>query len=192
MNRYTEFLIRNRTLILVLVGCLTLVCLGLLRSLRINDDFDELALRNDTDFRFFERFLEQLGYDEILVVAFETEDVLSKESLTFIQRLESVLAEVPHVAKAMSLASAMDKALSSDDLTISPRALARDEARIRAVEGEEDEDLLEGVEGQLALEYRAALLEAKGNKSLAAKLLGLPESTFRYRLKKYRMFLRGV
>jgi len=79
MNRYTEFLIRNRTLILALVVCFTLVCLAFLPSLRINDNFDELALRNDTDFLFFERFLEQFGYDEILVVAFETEDVLSRE-----------------------------------------------------------------------------------------------------------------
>lgn len=116
MNRYTEFLIRNRTLVLALVGCLTLVCLALLPSLRINDDFDELALRNDSDFRFFRQFLERFGYDEILVIAFETEDVLSKESLTFIARLESILGEVPHVAKALSLASAQD--VRSDGETI--------------------------------------------------------------------------
>lgn len=100
-----------------------------------------------------------------------------------VRELENVLARAAN--------SATDKALSSDDLTISPRALGRDEAGIHPV-GEEDEDLLVGVEGQLASAYRAALLEAKGNKSLAAKLLGLPESTFRYRLKKYRRFLGGV
>ena len=33
MNRYTEFLIRNRTLILALVGCLSLASLALLPSL---------------------------------------------------------------------------------------------------------------------------------------------------------------
>jgi DNA-binding protein Fis len=58
--------------------------------------------------------------------------------------------------------------------------------------GDEEGDLVDAVEEQLALEYRTALLKARGNKSLAAKLLGLPESTFRYRLKKYRRFLRGV
>ena len=118
MNRYTEFLIRNRTLILALVGCITLACLALLPSLRINDDFDELALRNDTDFRFFEQFLERFGYDEILVIAFETEDVLCRESLTFIARLESIVAEVPHVAKAMSLASAQDVRSDGDTIEI--------------------------------------------------------------------------
>jgi predicted RND superfamily exporter protein len=89
-----------------------------LPSLRINDNFDELALRNDADFLFFERFLEQFGYDEILVVAFETEDVLSRESLEFIERLESVLAEVPHVAKTMSLASAQDVRSDGDTIEI--------------------------------------------------------------------------
>ena len=42
MNRYTEFLIRNRTLILALVGCL---------SLEINDDFDELGLETSGSWR---------------------------------------------------------------------------------------------------------------------------------------------
>ena len=193
MNRYTEFLIRNRTLILALVGGLTLVCLALLPSLRINDDFDELALKNDRDFRFFKQFLERFGYDEILVIAFETEDVLCKENLTFIARLEEHdwpgnVRELENVL-ARAVLSATDKVLSSDDFTISLHGLARDEARMYLVGGEEDEDLLDAVEKQLASEYKSALLEAKGNESHAAKLLGLPESTFRYRLKKYRRFL---
>jgi len=101
-----------------------------------------------------------------------------------VRELENVLAR--------AVISTTDKALSSDDLTISLRSLARDGARMHPFGGEEDEDLLDGVEEQLASEYRSALLEARGNKSHAAKLLGLPESTFRYRLKKYRRFLRGV
>lgn len=101
-----------------------------------------------------------------------------------VRELENVLAR--------AVISTTDKALSSDDFTISLRGLARDEGGMHPVTGEIDEDLLDAVEEQLASEYRAALLEAKGNKSNAAKLLGLPESTFRYRLKKYRRFLRGV
>jgi DNA-binding NtrC family response regulator len=101
-----------------------------------------------------------------------------------VRELENVLAR--------AVISTTDKALSSDDFSISLRGLALDEARMHPVGGEEDEDLLDAVEEQVASEYRAALLEAKGNKSNAAKLLGLPESTFRYRLKKYRRFLRGV
>ena len=100
-----------------------------------------------------------------------------------VRELENVLAR--------AVTSTTEKVLSSDDFTISLHGLGRDKARMHPVGGEEDEDLLEAVEGQLAAEYRAALLEAKGNKSHAAKLLGLPESTFRYRLKKYRRFLRG-
>ncbi len=118
MTGYTEFLIRNRTLILSLVGCMTLGCLFLLPSLKINDDFDELTLKSDRDFQFFERFLDQFGYDEILVVAFETEDVLSRESLAYIQRLESVLEEAPHVAKAISLMSAQDVRSDGDSIEI--------------------------------------------------------------------------
>jgi predicted RND superfamily exporter protein len=90
-------LIRSRGWIIALVGCVTLVCVALVPSLRINDDFDELALQNDSDFRFFETFLRQFGHDEIIVVAFGAEDILSKENLSLLERLESQFKEVPHV-----------------------------------------------------------------------------------------------
>ncbi len=101
-----------------------------------------------------------------------------------VRELENVLARAVISTKA--------RTLSSDDFTTSLLALARDGARTHRMVGVEDEDLVDAVEEQLASEYRSALLKAKGNKSHAAKLLGLPESTFRYRLKKYRRFLRGV
>ena len=108
MTSYTEFLLRNRSWILLLMGLVTLAAFFLIPTLKINDNFDELALQNDVDFRFFESFLKQFGHDEILVVAFEADDVLSRENLAFIERLESRLEAVPHVAKTLSLASAND------------------------------------------------------------------------------------
>lgn len=118
MKDYTEFLLRNRSWILLLVGLVSLAAFLLIPSLRINDNFDELALQNDADFRFFERFLKQFGHDEILVVAFEADDVLSRENLAFIERLESRLEEVPHVAKTLSLASADDVRTDGDKIEI--------------------------------------------------------------------------
>ncbi len=101
-----------------------------------------------------------------------------------VRELENVLAR--------AVISTKKKVLSSDDLTLSLREAARNEGRRQAAGGGEEGDLMEEVEEELATEYKTALLEARGNKSLAAKLLGLPESTFRYRLKKYRRFLRGL
>jgi DNA-binding NtrC family response regulator len=101
-----------------------------------------------------------------------------------VRELENVLAR--------AVISTTEKVLSSDDFTISLRGHARDASGAQAIRGEDEEDILDAVEEQLASEYREALLQAKGNKSHAAKLLGLPESTFRYRLKKYRRFLRNV
>ena len=37
MDRYTDFLFRNRTWILGVVGCITLVCLAVIPSLKITD-----------------------------------------------------------------------------------------------------------------------------------------------------------
>lgn len=107
--------------------------------------------------------------------------------------LESVVARAVLAARGQEL--------SSDDVTVSLRALAGDEAGMEpdggagndqagmgphgGIEEEEGEDGEAGGE-PLAPEYRSALRKAGGNQSLAAKLLGLPESTFRYRLKKHR------
>ena len=87
MRRYTDFLFRNRVLILLIMGVISFVCLSILPSLRINDNFDELALKNDADFQFFQEFLEEFGHDEIIVVAFEAEDILSEENLSLSENL---------------------------------------------------------------------------------------------------------
>jgi predicted RND superfamily exporter protein len=118
MGRYTDFLIRNRLLILLLMGVISFVCLSFLPSLRINDNFDELALQNDADFQFFQEFLEQFGHDEIIVVAFKAEDVLSVENLLFIGRLESSLKEIAHVSGIVSLVSAKDVRSDGDTIEI--------------------------------------------------------------------------
>lgn len=101
-----------------------------------------------------------------------------------VRELENVLAR--------AVISTNEKVLSSDDLTLSLHTRGRHREVGDAVPVEQEDDLVGAVEEELAAEYRAALLKAKGNKSMAAKLLGVPESTFRYRLKKYRRFLRGV
>jgi predicted RND superfamily exporter protein len=118
MRRYTDFLFRNRLLILLIVGVISFVCLSFLPSLEINDNFDELALKNDADFQFFQEFLEEFGHDEIIVVAFEAEDILSEENLSFIGELESRLKEVAHVARILSLASATDVRVDGDRIEI--------------------------------------------------------------------------
>jgi len=118
MRRYTDFLIRNRLLILLLMGVISLVCFSFLPNLRINDNFDELALQNDVDFEFFQEFLEQFGHDEIIVVAFEAEDVLSEENLLFIESLESNLKGIAHVSGIVSLVSAKDVRSDGDKIEI--------------------------------------------------------------------------
>jgi len=101
-----------------------------------------------------------------------------------VRELENVLAR--------AVISTNEKVLSSDDLTLSLRGHREHEEARHGMLDDGEEDIVDAVEEELASEYRTALLKAKGNKSMAAKLLGVPESTFRYRLKKYRRFLRGV
>ena len=75
-------------------------------------------------------------------------------------------------------------------LTVSdlPDSLFNLEEDIETKMGDESEGFMEGMKHEIAKEYKNALHKAKGNKSLAARYLGIHESTFRYRLKKYQKF----
>ena len=55
-----------------------------------------------------------------------------------------------------------------------------------------DTTLQEEIDREVAVEYIEAMRKAKGNKSMAARVLGIHESTLRYRLKKYEKVFRSL
>lgn len=95
-------------------------------------------------------------------------------------------------AVVRAIASADGRVLSPDDFpdpSLRPLEYRRD---LEGFAADRPEETLDAVEHEIAREYREALIRAKGNKSQAAKLLGMGESTFRYRLKKYQKFFKKI
>ena len=118
MKRFAEILLDNRLLILALLGVVTFFFLSGLSFLQIDDDIDKLLVMHDPQLEFFEAFVDEFGHDEIVVVAFEAEDILSKENLVFVDRLESKLAGLNHVHKTLSLRSALDVKVDGDRIEL--------------------------------------------------------------------------
>jgi len=91
-----------------------------------------------------------------------------------------------------AVVSADKRTLSPEDFpdpSVRPQEYQRD---LEAIEADRPEDYLDAVEHEIALEYKDALIKSKGNKSKAAKSMGMSESTFRYRLKKYQKFFKKI
>jgi len=91
-----------------------------------------------------------------------------------------------------AVVSAERRVLSPEDfpdLSVRPPEYQTD---LEAIESDRPEDYLDAVEREIALEYKDALIKSQGNKSKAAKSMGMSESTFRYRLKKYQKFFKKI
>jgi len=118
MKRFAELLLNHRLLILAFLGVITVSFLYFLSSLRINEDFDKIFLEHDPGFEFFERFLEEFGHDEIVVVAIQVDHMLNEKNLSFMKKLEKKLSQLEHISKIFSLTSATDVLSNGNEIKL--------------------------------------------------------------------------
>jgi DNA-binding NtrC family response regulator len=120
--------------------------------------------------------------DSVSPLAMET--LVSHDWVGNVRELENVVVR--------AVVSAEKRVLSPEDFpdpSARPPEYQRD---LETIEADRPEDYLDAVEREIALEYKDALIKSRGNKSKAAKSMGMSESTFRYRLKKYQKFFKKI
>jgi len=108
VKRYTDFLFRRRRWVLGLVLVVTLVSLSFFSSLKVSENFDKVIYQDDPQFPFYEEFVRDFGHDLVVVVAFETEDALSPETLSFVEALSSQFQDLENVVETVSLTTALE------------------------------------------------------------------------------------
>ena len=81
---------------------------------------ESLIIENDPDLQFYEKFKEQFGEDEFLVVGIPTADVFSPELLTFIKDQTDKLEVMDEVKEVISLTNVDDFIGSDSDFIIQP------------------------------------------------------------------------
>ena len=130
-----EFLVRHRRLALVVIAVVTVLLGWSAVTLRIDPGVESMIPSGPGDLDRLHRFQSLFGSDEIVVLAFHSDRLFSRESLERLDRLTRRVGALPYVARALSPTSVRD--LDGDELgpvpvypyqqvvagTLQPRAL---------------------------------------------------------------------
>ena len=105
VESFARFCLRRRWLVIGLVVALSvLAALGTTR-LRFDNSLEIWFVEGDPGIERYREFIELFGTDEILILAWEAEDVFARDNLERIRRIEEHAVEVEHVQRVISLAS---------------------------------------------------------------------------------------
>jgi predicted RND superfamily exporter protein len=130
-----SFIMRRKALVIALLAAITAI-LGYF-AVRIEFDNSIESYFLESDLRDYNRFLDEFGTDEIVVVAFGGEDVFTVDNFALIGTLSRKLEELPHVRRVISLTTAQvvsgrDDSVDFRDLTPVLPSTTRELAQIRS------------------------------------------------------------
>lgn len=95
------FIIGHRILVSSILAAITLFFGWFAAQVEFNNTIETYFLEDDLS--SYNRFLDQFGTDEIIVIAFETGNVFTAENLRVIDRISEKLEKLPHVRRVLSL-----------------------------------------------------------------------------------------
>ena len=81
---------------------------------------ESLIIENDPDLKFYEKFKEQFGEDEFLVVGFQHDNLFSSEILQFIQKKTEELEKIKEVKEVISLTNVENILGTDNDFIVRP------------------------------------------------------------------------
>ena len=88
----------------MLLGVVTAVLGYFAAHIEFDNSIESYFLKRDLE--NYDRFLDEFGTDEIVVVAFGGEDIFTVQNFALIDRLSRILEDVPHVRRVISLTTA--------------------------------------------------------------------------------------
>jgi len=134
MESYVRFVVRRRFLVLVLLGLLT-VASGVVCSFgRLGTSLGTLFLGESPAFQRYKERAQLFGSDEVVVIAFEDDTLLSTDTLSRLRAAVDRVAEIKEVARVDSVLDA--RRISGDGKTLRVTAYA-DEALESPARGDE-------------------------------------------------------
>ena len=131
-SRLFHFIIGHKILILALMLAVTLFFGWFAARVEFNNTIETYFL--EEDLRDYNRFLDQFGTDEIIVVAIEGEDAFTIENLRLVDAISQKLESLPHVRRVLSLTTAKIVYGEADTVHFDPRMeeIPSDPTRLRA------------------------------------------------------------
>lgn len=108
MQRFSEFIIKWRLILIPLVVVLTFVFAYQLRNLKINSDILSYLPQDEPAVKLFNRVGEQFGGSSLAMVALETDDVFNAATLQRIRKLTEAYEGLEGVRDVVSLTNILD------------------------------------------------------------------------------------
>jgi hydrophobe/amphiphile efflux-3 (HAE3) family protein len=99
-----DFIINHKILVSAVLLGITIFFGWHAARIEIDTDIERYFLEDDL--RDYDRFLEEFGTDQIIVVAFEGEDTFGLENLRLVDSISGKLEKLPHVRRVYSLTTA--------------------------------------------------------------------------------------
>ena len=106
VERYIGFVLRHRALVLVACGLLCLVALGILSRAVIGSSLAQLMLGESPAYARYLARTSEFGSDEIIVLAFEDDELLTGPGLRRLEDVTRRLEALPHAGRVQSLVNA--------------------------------------------------------------------------------------
>jgi len=114
------FLLRRRYPVLMAIGAITLLLALYSFRIPLDQNPEELMFKHDPEYPRLRAFYEWFGYDEILVAAISTDNVLTPENIRRVQAITEGLYEIKGVERVISLANARDVEDRAGTIEIAP------------------------------------------------------------------------
>jgi predicted RND superfamily exporter protein len=108
MKRFSEFVIRNRTKIILAVLILTLFFGYSLRKMKVNSDILSYLPQDDPVVILFNEVGDKFGGNSLAMVAFETEDVFNYQTLNRINQITEKFKRMDELSHVISLTDVLD------------------------------------------------------------------------------------
>ena len=103
MENYIKFIIRYRFFVLGLLLLITILSGVVLSGVKITGSLAELMLGDSPKYpRYLERG-KAFGSDQLIIIAFEDEDLFSKRSIERLKRAVRLIKELPEIKKVQSI-----------------------------------------------------------------------------------------
>ncbi|MCX7038905.1 MAG: hypothetical protein NT005_07200, partial [Spirochaetes bacterium] len=118
MKSFSDFVIRFRVPIIVATLLVTAVLGFFIKDTTINSDILSYMPKNDPAVKLNAYISERYGGTQLAVVALESDDVFTAESLARVASLTATLAGIDGVLSVTSLTDVMDIRKSADGLEV--------------------------------------------------------------------------
>ena len=108
MEKYIKFIIRYRIFVVGIIFLITLISGVILSKAKISGSLAELFLGDSPKYPQYLERGKEFGSDQLIVIAFEEKDLLSKPSINRLKTVVRKIEDLPEVKKATSILDLRD------------------------------------------------------------------------------------